>query len=70
MPQKNWATMAMNTRSFAVPSPTALEINRGAALTRNGSSGPPKAIGAYRSGFSGIACVIERLRKKAAIADT
>ena len=47
MPQKNWPTMAMNTSNLAMLEPTALSISRGAALTRNGSPSPPKAIAVY-----------------------
>ena len=70
-PQKNWPTTAMKTKNLAVPVLTALEINLGAALTRNGSLASPKMIPAYASvsPFFGSAAIIDRFNTIAAIAE-
>jgi len=56
----------MNTSNLAAPVPTALEIKRGAALTRNGSFASPKMMAPYAaSPFFGSAAIHRKVQHEA-----
>ncbi len=71
IPQKNWATIAMKMMNLAVPRPTGAGDQPWCGVDEE------RVVGVRRTrwhrmpqGRLGIAWVIARFRKKAAIADT
>ena len=76
MPQKNWATTAMNTRNLAMPVPTTERDQPRRGVDQEGVLSIAEDdrrvdVGTWhRSPFFGSAAVIARFKKNAAIADT